>query len=191
MLSKFSHDYCPLVYLLWRNVYPDPLLLFKLGSLSFYCGLVRNSFWLQFPLHWSTTFSGSFSQSLLDEHSSIVWKCLFFFTFTFSLSFDDSLLPWDYGNIPARRLMFASTIPRRFQEFHFGIFTACTILSQIPHACTTQLGIESPIVSHFSTHSLKKWPSEILWSEGRVFASSFYWDQGEGVCASFMKDSKL
>ena len=37
MLNIFSCVYLPLVYLLWRNVYSNPLQTFKLYYLCFYC----------------------------------------------------------------------------------------------------------------------------------------------------------
>lgn len=36
MLNTFSHVYWPFMCLLWRKVYSNPWLIFKLGCLSFY-----------------------------------------------------------------------------------------------------------------------------------------------------------
>ena len=54
MLSNFLWVYGPLVYLLWRYGFLNPLPIFNLGYLCFYCCILRILcvFWIQVPIRY-------------------------------------------------------------------------------------------------------------------------------------------
>ena len=65
ILSRFLCVYCPFIYLLWRNVYSDPLCIVKLNYLSFYYWTFKCSLYIL----WCKSLNQTYDLQIIFPHS--------------------------------------------------------------------------------------------------------------------------